>query len=108
MTSKRIAELRKAFEPLTTAHGVVTECLDEIERLTNEVNCLQEQSFHDEGVKITLVLEALEGEKFRTALTKITDVVDDALLLDERLDDAWTELRNAVVEARKTLGDVND
>lgn len=46
---------------------------------------------------------AKEAIRLRAGLTKISDTVDEALLLDEHLADAWGELRAAVVEARQLL-----
>ena len=41
-----------------------------------------------------------ESERLREALERIANTVDEALLLDEDLDQAWGELRQAVIEAR--------
>lgn len=44
-----------------------------------------------------------EIEVFRTALFKFSEVVDDALLLDEALAEAWDVLNKEVKKARKVL-----
>jgi len=44
-----------------------------------------------------------ENTRLREALRKITNKVDEALLLDEELGQAWDELRQEVIEARAAL-----
>lgn len=42
-------------------------------------------------------------QQLEIALEKIADTVDEGLLLDEQLADAWDVLRTAVIDARATL-----
>lgn len=48
-------------------------------------------------------MPAKEEIRLRAGLIKLSEIVDEALLLDEHLAEAWGELRSAVVEARELL-----
>lgn len=46
-------------------------------------------------------------DTLKAALSELTETVDDALLLDEELAQAWGDLAKGVDKARKVLGEAN-
>lgn len=73
----------------------------EIEKLKSEMGLVVSNAGKD------LIAERdqlkLMTESYKTMLLTFADIVDDALLLDEQLSLAWSELRSAVVEVRAAL-----
>ena len=61
--------------------------------LTIEVECLKGE----------LAMKKAEAAYLRAAFEEFVDKVDNALLLDEQLADAWDDLCTGVVKARRVL-----
>lgn len=57
-----------------------------------------EKSAYNQAIK--------ERDKVLAALEELAESVDDSLLLDENLHKDWDKLREAVIKARKVIGEV--
>lgn len=64
---------------------------------------------NEERYKQSLSEQFAEVKRLRTALEAVANVVDEELLLDEKLAEGWDALRGGVLLARKALqGDSNE
>lgn len=79
----------------------------EIEILKNQVKELEAsltEEFRINGMGQERELKLLDNNRqLKAVLTNVLDSVDEALLLDEHLAEAWNELRLTVIYGRKNL-----